>query len=101
MLKGFIAILKRNRDSTLTRSNQCQINVIQPTKNEHTFLTVACGIKISTTLLSSIFFFSHQGVAPTVDVFQAAMAACAKLGKWRECINTFENMRLCGLHPKV
>lgn len=46
-------------------------------------------------------YLCGQGVAPTQDVFQAAIACCSSVGRWRETLNTMENMRISGHDPEV
>lgn len=42
-----------------------------------------------------------QGVERTEGVFQATLAGCARVGRWRECIVTLDKMRKSGLQPRA
>lgn len=37
----------------------------------------------------------------TEGVFHATLAGCARMGRWRECIVTLDQMRKSGVQPRV
>jgi pentatricopeptide repeat protein len=48
---------------------------------------------------SPVFHQGHRGVEPNVVSFGAALAACAKAGRWQRCLTLLKEMSLRGLAP--